>query len=211
MADARIGHGVEQVDHRLTSTNTVASSSTPPCTARKSRAETASTSQRPTPGQAKIVSVMIAPPSRITELEADHGDRRDERVLEHVDEQHAPLGQALRPRGAHVVLRQHVEHRGARHARDHRERDRAEHDRGSTRWRTASTNERGLPGEQRVDQEEAGERGTANAGSMRPASGSQPSLHREEQDDESSPSQKIGIETPASEPAMTKTSKNERR
>src|SRR5262245_1834829 len=51
-------------------------------------------------------------------LEPGHGDHRDERVLERVLQDHAPPGQTLGGSRAHVLRAQHVEHAGARGARD---------------------------------------------------------------------------------------------
>src|SRR6266436_2624003 len=53
------------------------------------------------------------------ELEAEHGDDRDEGVLEHVATDDARLREPLGPRGAHVVLRKRVEHARTQGARDH--------------------------------------------------------------------------------------------
>src|SRR5262249_9137492 len=50
--------------------------------------------------------------------DADHGDHGHERVAEGVHPRHHALGQALGPRGADVVLLQHLEHAGAADPRD---------------------------------------------------------------------------------------------
>ena len=82
------------------------------------------------PGNAKTVSVRIAPESSsptwspmivVTGSIALRSTCRRSTALRR---------EPLRARGAHVVLVLDVEHRGARDARDDRERDRAERDRG---------------------------------------------------------------------------------
>src|SRR5215813_11765494 len=52
--------------------------------------------------------------------DADHGDHGHQRVAERVLPRHHALGQALGPRGADVVLLQHLEHAGAADPRDER-------------------------------------------------------------------------------------------
>ena len=52
------------------------------------------------------------------DLKPDQRHHRDQRVAQSVARPHQPLGQALGPRGAHMVLAQHVQHRGAGHAGD---------------------------------------------------------------------------------------------
>ena len=64
------------------------------------------------------------------DAEPDHGDDRHGGVLQRVLEQHLDLDLSLGARGADVVLAHHVEHAGARHARDQRDVDDRERDRG---------------------------------------------------------------------------------
>ena len=52
------------------------------------------------------------------EAGADHGDDGHGGVAQRVAQQHGALADALGARGAHIILAQHVQHRGARHARD---------------------------------------------------------------------------------------------
>ncbi len=54
------------------------------------------------------------------ELQAHHGDDRDERVAQAVLEHHGALVEALGARGAHEVLLHHLDEGGAREARHHR-------------------------------------------------------------------------------------------
>ena len=54
----------------------------------------------------------------LRDLEAEHGDHGDHRVLEAVLEHHHALAQPLGPGGAHVVLAQHLEEHGAGEAHD---------------------------------------------------------------------------------------------
>src|SRR2546425_188974 len=61
------------------------------------------------------------------ELPAHDGDDGNERVLERVLVDDDPTAQALGPRGAHVVLAQHLEDGGARHAHGGRRQAEAEH------------------------------------------------------------------------------------
>ena len=92
------------------------------------------------------------------DLQADHGDDGDERVAQRMDADDAEGREALGAGGAHIILLEHLEHRGARHARDHRERDGAKHD--GRQNEVAHRVEKGafLAGEQAVDQHEAGDR-----------------------------------------------------
>ncbi len=48
----------------------------------------------------------------------NHRDHRDQRVAQHMHQHHAPLAQALCPRGAHVILAEVVHHRRAHIAAD---------------------------------------------------------------------------------------------
>ena len=64
------------------------------------------------------------------DLEADDRRHRQQRVPQDVAAVDGARRQSLRARRAHVVLVLHVEHGGAGDARDDRERDRAERDRG---------------------------------------------------------------------------------
>ena len=61
-------------------------------------------------------------------LQPDDRDHRDQRIAQRVQADHASRWQTFGARGAHVVLAEHLEHRRARHARDHRQRNGAEHD-----------------------------------------------------------------------------------
>src|SRR5712691_5610639 len=70
------------------------------------------------------------PAEQAADVERDHGHERDEGVAEDVLHDHAPFRKALRPRGAHVVGVDHLEHRRAhktaveRKVDDHERRDR---------------------------------------------------------------------------------------
>src|SRR5712692_3180538 len=59
-------------------------------------------------------------PDEKSELDPDHGDHRQHRVLEGVAPDDDAAGLALGPRRADVVLAQHLEERGARDAHDQR-------------------------------------------------------------------------------------------
>ena len=85
-------------------------------------------SQLPTPGQEKIVSVRTAPAISVVICRPIDGDDGDERVAQRMDADDPEGREALGAGGADIILLEHLEHRGARHARDHRERDGAEHD-----------------------------------------------------------------------------------
>ncbi len=52
------------------------------------------------------------------ELQHDDRERRDQRVAQRVLDHDAAEAQALEPRGADILLRHHLGHRGAGHARD---------------------------------------------------------------------------------------------
>jgi len=57
------------------------------------------TARRPCPGAKKTVSTMIVPAEQLTELHADDGDDRDERLPEGVFQDDGPLRQPLGARG----------------------------------------------------------------------------------------------------------------
>ena len=59
---------------------------------------------------------------------ADDGHHGDRGILERMADQHLAGREPFRRRGADVVLREHVEHAGARHARDQRDVDGAQRD-----------------------------------------------------------------------------------
>ena len=63
------------------------------------------------------------------DADADDGHDRHRGVLQRMQEQDRRLAEALGPRGADVVLAQHLEHGRARDARDQRDVDAAERDR----------------------------------------------------------------------------------
>ena len=69
---------------RLTSTYAVAANSTVPCTSGKSRLRMASTASRPMPGPRKDRLGDDRAAEQRAKLQAEHRDRRDERVLERV-------------------------------------------------------------------------------------------------------------------------------
>ncbi len=50
------------------------------------------------------------------QLQADQGDDRDEGILDGMPDDHDPLPEPLGPGGADIVLPQHLQHHGARHA-----------------------------------------------------------------------------------------------
>src|SRR2546427_4505053 len=72
------------------------------------------------------------PAEQGAELEPDGGDDRDERVAEGVTPEDRPLGEALGPRRAYVVLPEHLEYARPRHARDEGHREGAQSEGGST-------------------------------------------------------------------------------
>src|SRR6266478_2026187 len=117
---------------------------------------------------------------QIAGLDADHGDDRDERVLERVAHDHRPFGRALGARGPDVVLAEHLEHGAAREPRDDRDRGGREGERG----------------EQEMSEEVA--RAAAAVGANIPEAGSQPS-HSEKITISTMPSQKTGMLAPKSE------------
>src|SRR5215475_7852494 len=64
----------------------------------------------------------------VAELEAEDGENRDHGVAEGMPIDDEPIRDALGARRAHVILAQHLEHRGARGARDHGGRSRPQHE-----------------------------------------------------------------------------------
>jgi len=65
------------------------------------------------------VSVRTVPPSR-SRSRARPGVHRDQGVPERVLQDHHALGEAFGARGAHVIGAQHLQHRAARVAHEHR-------------------------------------------------------------------------------------------
>ena len=80
------------------------------------------------------------------------------RVAQRMQADDAPRRQALGARRAHIILVEHLEHRGARHARDDRERNGAEHDGGQGEMAQGRPEGALLIRQQRIDQHEAGDR-----------------------------------------------------
>ena len=74
------------------------------------------------------------------DLQADDRRHGQERVPQNVTGVDGARRQPLRARGPDVVLVLHVEHRGARDARDDRQRDRAQRDRGQDQMFSTSQN-----------------------------------------------------------------------
>ena len=90
---------------------------TVPCTVGRSLFWMASKARRPTPGMLKTVSVRIAPPSRMPEVEAEDGDDRRDGRAHAVLEDDGPLAQPLGARGPDVVLGHRLEQVAAQEAR----------------------------------------------------------------------------------------------
>src|SRR6266536_5549048 len=86
--------------------------------------------EAPHPGQGEHVLGDHCSADQRAELEAEHGDDRDEGVLEHVATDDARLRKPLGPRGTHVVLRERVEHARTQGARDHGGEGEAQSERG---------------------------------------------------------------------------------
>ena len=92
----------------------------------------------------------------VREREAEDGDHDGRRGAQDVAQDHGALGQALRARGAHVVLGDDLEHRRARVAGEQADVDEASTSAGSIRCWSASQNVDHWPCEQRVDRVGAG-------------------------------------------------------
>ena len=109
-------------------------SSTTPCTIRKSRARIDCTVTCPRPGHANTVSTITAPASRFEISSAGDRDDGDRGVAREMPKQQSIGAHAAGARGAHIVLGQLVEQRGARDAREcrHAQQPKREgrHDRG---------------------------------------------------------------------------------
>jgi hypothetical protein len=122
-----------------------------------------------------------------SDLEPDHGDDRDQGVAERVHGDDAHRTQALGARGADIVVAQHLQHRGTRHAGDDRQGDRAEHDRGQDQMAERRDEGALLIREQRVDQQEPGYRLDVEH-QRQPARYRRPAeRHREQHDGEEAP------------------------
>ena len=133
------------------------------------------------------------------DLQADDRRDRQHRVPQHVAPVDERGAQALRPRGADVVLVLDVEHGGARDPRDDRERDRAERDRRQDQVLDRVPG--GLPvardDRRRARRSSSGDRASMRT-SCRPTLGSQPSLTAKMYL-RISARKKIGIEIPISD------------
>ena len=86
----------------------------------------------------------------------DHCHDRQKRIAQSVNADDPGGPQPLRSRGAYVILAQHLEHRGAGHSGDHRERHRAEHDRRQNEMTQGVDKGAFLIGQERVNEHEAG-------------------------------------------------------
>ena len=69
------------------------------------------------PGQGEDLLDNHRPAEQVSDLNADRGEHRDERILEGVPVQHAPLAQPLATGGADVVLAEYLEQARAEHPR----------------------------------------------------------------------------------------------
>jgi hypothetical protein len=78
----------------------------------------------------KTCSVRTAPESRRPELQAQHGHDRQQSVAQRVPDHDHEAVRPLGAGGAHEVLLQHLEHRGAHLTHEHRGQPRAQHERG---------------------------------------------------------------------------------
>src|SRR6266550_1148999 len=90
------------------------------------------------------------------DLQTDHGDHRNQRVAQRVNQHHAPVRQTFGAGGANVILAQHLKHRRARHPGDHREWNGAQCDRGQDEVRQRRAEGARLAAAQGVDQHHAG-------------------------------------------------------
>ena len=79
----------------------------------------------PRPGQAKTVSVRMAPRERIAEIVADDGHHRDQRVRQHVPPQHVAAASPFAVAVSTKSCVQRLDDAGTRHARDDQRRNRS--------------------------------------------------------------------------------------
>src|SRR6266851_1577899 len=91
------------------------------------------------------------PREKASERQAEDRDGRDERVAQPVAQHDEPLLEALRARGPHVVLAEHLEHARARHSRDHRRREIAKREGGKNEMQEAAAQSFEVAREQAVD------------------------------------------------------------
>ncbi len=70
-------------------------------------------------GQAEDVFHYHRPTNQDRELQTDHGDHRDQRILQHVPRHHHPFPEALGPSSPDVVRSEHFQHRVAHQAHGH--------------------------------------------------------------------------------------------
>ena len=104
IADPRVEDGVQQVGDRLASTTTTAKTRTMPSTTGKSRLVIACSELRPTPGSAKIGSMITVPPIERAEVQPDDVIRPNSELRNACREQDLPGPDALGAGGRDVVL-----------------------------------------------------------------------------------------------------------
>ncbi len=120
--------------------------------------------------------------------EADHRHHGQERIAQGVNADDAGRRQPLGARGAHVILAQDFEHRGAGHAGDDGERHGAEHDRRQDEVPQRVEESAGLIGQKRVDGHESGRLIEGIVDEVDPArDGQKPQSHGNEHDEEQAP------------------------
>ena len=88
-----------------------------------------------------------------TDLQRRDADRRGQRVLQHVQQQHAPARQPLCLGEQHVVGAQHLDHRGAGHPHQHRGHRQRERERRQRQMAQRVDERGGSAGQQAVDQQ----------------------------------------------------------
>src|SRR5215218_6105404 len=120
-------------------------------------------------------------------LQADHRYDGDEGVAQGMQGDDPEPGEPLRLGGADVILAENFQHGRARHASDDGERNGAEHDGGQDQVVHRRPEGFGLIGEQRVDQQETGDRLDVVQHVDPAGDRGQVELHRKQQDEDQAP------------------------
>ncbi len=118
-----------------------------------------------------------------SDLKANGGDHRNEGVAQGMDADHANGREPLGPRGAHIVVAEHLKHGGAGLAGNHAQRNGSEHD--GRKYEMADRRLEGarLAGDETVDQHETGDR-RKEIGERDPAGDRRPLQRHGKEDDE---------------------------
>ena len=110
MPDTRVHHAVQQVDQQVDENNHRRHQQHPALHHRIVAALRASISQRPGPGQEKMVSVRMAPASSVPTCRPITVTTGSIALRKRMNDDHPHPRQAFRARGTDIILAQHFQH-----------------------------------------------------------------------------------------------------